>query len=122
MRRVSRGQSMIFFPEGTFSKVPGLLRFHTGAFVTAVRADCPVIPIVIRGARHVLPYNRVLLKPGVVEVEILSALLPKPADPHAAANLRDEARSIILAAVGEPDLAAMSHVAPILSADIVKRA
>ena len=30
--------SMVFFPEGTFGDGPGLLRFHAGAFVFAVRA------------------------------------------------------------------------------------
>ena len=51
LRRASQGQSLVFFPEGTFSTQPGLLRFHTGAFATAVRANCSVAPVVIRGAR-----------------------------------------------------------------------
>ena len=44
MRSAESGQSMVFFPEGTFSEEPGLLRFHFGAFATAQRAGCPGSP------------------------------------------------------------------------------
>jgi 1-acyl-sn-glycerol-3-phosphate acyltransferase len=122
LRRARSGQAMAFFPEGTFSKQPGLLRFHTGAFATAVRAGCPLIPVVIRGARQVLPYNRILPKPGPIEVEILDALIPQTSAANAAADLRDRARGLMLDRLGEPDLAHASHVAPILPANLVERA
>ena len=42
LRQAAGGNCLAFFPEGTFTKTPGLLKFHTGAFVTAARARCPV--------------------------------------------------------------------------------
>ena len=51
-------------PRGTFSTRPGLLRFHTGAFATAVRANCTVTPAVIHGARKVLSNSSVIPTQG----------------------------------------------------------
>ena len=105
LRRANEGQSLVFFPEGTFSKRPGLLRFHTGAFATAVRAGCTVVPVIIRGTRQILPSHRVAPRPGVIAVEMLGILQPTAGDAEAAAHLRDEARRILLTHLGEPDLA-----------------
>lgn len=104
LRRASSGHSFVFFPEGTFSKQPGLLRFHTGAFATAVRADCAVVPVVIKGARTALPWNRIVPTPTTIRVEILPALRAKADDKEAAVHLREETRRAILARLGEPDL------------------
>jgi len=57
LRNVSNGNSLVFFPEGTFTKTPGLLKFHTGAFAMAVRAGCPVVPAVIRWSSGTLRWT-----------------------------------------------------------------
>ena len=38
------GESLAFFPEGTFRREPGVGRFRAGAFVAAIRGDLPVVP------------------------------------------------------------------------------
>ena len=106
LRRASGGQSLVFFPEGTFSTRPGLLRFHTGAFATAVRANCTVTPAVIHGARKVLSNSSVIPTPGPITVDVLPSLLPQTGHQEAAAQLRDAARRIVLMRLGEPDLEA----------------
>jgi len=107
LRNAASGHSLVFFPEGTFTRTPGLLKFHTGAFVTAARAACPVIPAVVRGTRAALPPSGGLPRPGRIEVDILPPIVPQ-ADPEAAESassvLRDRAREAILAELGEPDL------------------
>lgn len=106
LRTAASGASLAFFPEGTFEDTPGLLRFHAGAFVAAVRAGCPVAPAVIRGTRQALQLQRGLAYPGVIEVELLPALpVPAADDAAAVSNLRQAARSAILERLGEPDLA-----------------
>jgi 1-acyl-sn-glycerol-3-phosphate acyltransferase len=102
MRSAHGGQSLVFFPEGTFGNVPGLLKFHSGAFITAARAGCPVVPAVIHGSRDVLPGSRHLPRPGRVVVELLEPLAPQGED--AAAALRERSRTMILEKLGEPDL------------------
>ena len=114
LRRANEGQSLVFFPEGTFSRQPGLLRFHTGAFATAVRAGSAVVPVLIRGTRHILPSHRVAPRPGVVSVEMLGILQPVPTDPEAAIHLRDESRRLLLQQLGEPDLSGSDSVRPLV--------
>ena len=106
MRTANGGQSMVFFPEGTFGNVPGLLKFHSGAFITAARAGCPVVPAVIHGSRAVLPGSRRLPRPGRIVVELLAPL--PAAGEDAAPRLRERARALILERCGEPDLATVA--------------
>ena len=105
LRTASSGASLVFFPEGTFEAQPGLLRFHAGAFVAAVRAGSPVVPAVICGTRDILQLQRWLILPGTVTVTLLPAL-PQPAlAPDAAIQwLRSQSRAHILQHLGEPDL------------------
>lgn len=107
LKTAASGTSLVFFPEGTFSAQAGLARFHSGAFVTATRAGMPVVPVVIHGARNLLPAHAWLPRRGSLVVEILDPLLPPPAPEGAAAvaRLRLDARRAILARLGEPDLA-----------------
>jgi 1-acyl-sn-glycerol-3-phosphate acyltransferase len=106
-RTASHGHSLVFFPEGTFSPEPGLLHFHTGAFVTAVRAGCAVVPSVIRGTRTALPCSTVLPRPGRIEVEFFPPIGPPPDSGETSATaLRDDARAVILRELGEPDRSA----------------
>ncbi len=123
LRSATQGHSLMFFPEGTFSPSPGLLRFHSGAFTTAVRAGCPVVPAVVRGTRIALSPRGELPRPARIEVEILEPIQPPPPGARAAALLRDQARAVILASLGEPDLGAPdppSHVAPVTPTDLVQ--
>jgi 1-acyl-sn-glycerol-3-phosphate acyltransferase len=105
LRNALQGHALVFFPEGTFTRRPGLMKFHIGAFVAATRAGCPVVPAVLRGTRRALPPNRGLPRPGPIEMEILAPLTPGPVtSEHSAPELRDRARAAMLAVLGEPDL------------------
>ena len=99
------GNSLAFFPEGTFTPTPGLLKFHTGAFTTAIRAGCPLVPATVRGTRVALSPSGGLPRPQRIEVRILDPIAPPPNTAEdAAIELRDLARAMILAELGEPDL------------------
>jgi 1-acyl-sn-glycerol-3-phosphate acyltransferase len=109
IKRAEQGHSLVFFPEGTFDEVPGLKRFHIGAFAAAVRGEMPVVPVVIHGARRALPNRAVIVRPGRIVVEILPAL---SSEGTAAEVLRDETRCLILARLDEPDLTSRRAEAP----------
>jgi 1-acyl-sn-glycerol-3-phosphate acyltransferase len=105
LKNALNGNSLAFFPEGTFTRTPGLLKFHSGAFVAAARAGCPVVPAVVRGTRRALPPSGGLPRPGAIELELLPALEPPAASGELRVQqLREGARAAILAALGEPDL------------------
>jgi 1-acyl-sn-glycerol-3-phosphate acyltransferase len=107
---VRAGHSCIFFPEGTFTRSPGLLPFHLDAFTAAVAASVPVLPIAIRGTRSVLCEGQWVPKRGRVIVTVAKPIMPLqlPNVFTAAVQLRDAARSSIRRHCGEPDTLATS--------------
>jgi 1-acyl-sn-glycerol-3-phosphate acyltransferase len=107
------GQALAFFPEGTFLAQPGLGKFHTGAFAIAARAALPIVPIAIRGTRHILPSGRFLPRPGRIQIQVMPPLAPLTDldSTIATAQLRDQARARILTALDEPDLSDTDGVA-----------
>ncbi len=102
---VSDGKRLLFFPEGTFLRMPGLRDFRLGAFLIAARAGVPVNPVTLHGTRSVLRDGRWLPRRGRLRVEVGEALLPDGDDFQAAIRLRDAARAEIVSRCGEPDLA-----------------
>jgi len=98
------GESLAFFPEGTFLEEAGVGRFRAGAFVAAVRGELPVVPIAISGTRYMLPAGRFLPRPHPLKFEILPAILPGDPDFSDSRALAETARQRILAALDEPDL------------------
>jgi 1-acyl-sn-glycerol-3-phosphate acyltransferase len=116
IKAADAGQSLAFFPEGTFVAEPGVGKFHSGAFVIAARCGLPVVPVAIRGTRHILPSGRVLPRFGRIEIEILPALPVGTGDAASVHATRDRARASIVSVLGEPDLADVDGVAAIHAA------
>jgi 1-acyl-sn-glycerol-3-phosphate acyltransferase len=101
---VASGDSLLIFPEGTFSRIPGLRPFRMGAFVAAARTGASVVPVAIRGTRSKLRGDGWFPRRGGVEVEAGPPVRPDGEDWAAAVRLRDAVRAGILARCGEPDL------------------
>ena len=100
------GESLGFFPEGTFLEERGVGRFRAGAFMAAIKGGMPVVPIAISGTREMLGAGRALPRPTPIRIDILDPILPDdPAyrDHH---SLAETARQRILAVLDEPDLLA----------------
>jgi 1-acyl-sn-glycerol-3-phosphate acyltransferase len=100
MQAATGGGSLAFFPEGTFRQEPGLGRFQNGAFSIAARYGMPIVPLIIKGTRAMLPAERWLPKPARLSVSIQQPLMAA-ADPLQA---REICRQLILAELDEPDL------------------
>ncbi|MGH8739135.1 MAG: 1-acyl-sn-glycerol-3-phosphate acyltransferase, partial [Burkholderiales bacterium] len=101
----SAGMSLapLVFPEGTLRREPGLLPFRMGAFVAAAQAGVPVVPVVMRGTRRMLPDGIWFPRRAALEVLVGEPIAPEGDGWHAAIALRDRARAAILARSGEPD-------------------
>ncbi len=67
---VSKGLSLIIFPEGTRSIDGRVGRFKAGGFLLAIQAGLPVVPLAISGSRHVMLKNRLMVKPGKVTLVV----------------------------------------------------
>jgi 1-acyl-sn-glycerol-3-phosphate acyltransferase len=103
-RQAKNGDSLVFFPEGTFISFPGLQPFRMGAFVAAAHSGAAVVPVAIRGARNVVHRDNWLPRRTRIEVIIRPPIQPSGEGWKAALKLRDAARREISAWCGEPDL------------------
>ncbi len=106
-----RKQSMLFFPEGTFTRTPGLLNFYMGAFLTAAQANVPVVPVAIRGTRSILRSGSWFPRRGRITITVGEAItredlseVEKKDNWSVALKYREAAREHILHYCGEPDL------------------
>ena len=100
-RSLDDGEALFVFPEGTFEVAPRLLPFRLGAFHAAVDAGCPIIPIAIRGTRHIFPALSFLLRPGPITVTFGPPLQAVGTDWQEIVRLRDKARAFISKHCGE---------------------
>lgn len=103
--RAKRGESLVFFPEGTFRAEPGLLPFRLGAFVIAANADAAVVPIALIGSRALLPGESLQPHRGTLGVLIGEPIKPQGSNWQGALQLRAAARHWILTQLGEPESA-----------------
>jgi 1-acyl-sn-glycerol-3-phosphate acyltransferase len=94
LKLAASGQSLVFFPEGTFTEVRQIGTFLGGAFAIAARLKLPVAAAAIHGTRDVLPPGTLLMRRRPIRVEILAILDAREARQHS--------RELIAQAVGEP--------------------
>jgi 1-acyl-sn-glycerol-3-phosphate acyltransferase len=94
LRLAAAGQSLVFFPEGTFDGRRRIGKFMGGAFATAARSNMPVVAAAIHGTRDLLPAGGLNFHRRPVRFEIVAVL---PAE-----GSRQRSRELIAAAVGEP--------------------
>jgi 1-acyl-sn-glycerol-3-phosphate acyltransferase len=72
--RIRSGIPIMAFPEGTRSVDGSILPFKKGAFVTAIEAGVPIIPMAIWGARTVLPARGFRSRPSLIRLKIGSPI------------------------------------------------
>ena len=99
-----QGEIVLFFPEGTFTRAAGLRPFKMGAFEAAAATGTPVVPVALRGTRHILPSKKRVPRPGPISVWIGEPLAPSGEGWRSALDLRDRAAEMIAAHCGEPRL------------------
>lgn len=103
IRDVEAGASVAIFPEGSFRKDPGLLRFFGGAFTIATKTGVPVVPAVMRGSRRLLCDGETLPRPSAIEIEFFAPIGATGSGREDAAALCAEARAVMLRHCGEAD-------------------
>jgi 1-acyl-sn-glycerol-3-phosphate acyltransferase len=106
VKAAQEGESLGFFPEGTFLLERGVGRFRPGAFVAAIKGDMPVVPVAISGAREIMPSGRLMPRKSDLVIEILPAIAPGDDDYASSRKLAEASRQRIITAIDEPDLLA----------------
>ena len=72
--QVKSGQSIVVFPEGTRGRDYSLRPFKKGPFVLAIAAQAPVVPVLVYGAREVMPKGSFRVRPATGHVHCLEAV------------------------------------------------
>jgi 1-acyl-sn-glycerol-3-phosphate acyltransferase len=88
--------STIIFPEGTRSRDGNLLPFKKGPFIAAIHLGVPVVPVVCKGTREVMPKGQYLsIIPGTAEIVVLEPIPTKGLTYDDRSRLRDLVRDRI---------------------------
>ncbi len=100
---------LIIFPEGTFSRIPGLKPFHMGAFTLAVKKELSIIPIAIEGTRSILRDQSWFIHKGEIKLNIGKAITLKKKQKKLSQwdkslILKEKSRNFILKHCKEPNL------------------
>jgi putative phosphoserine phosphatase/1-acylglycerol-3-phosphate O-acyltransferase len=101
VKALKEGTSLAVAPEGTRSGTGALLPFKKGPFHLAIQAGVPLVPIAIKGSGRVLAPHSIHVRPGPVEVRVLSPVDITPFLPNNHLALRRNVHARIAAALGE---------------------
>lgn len=94
--KISSGDRIAIFPEGTRSKDGELLPFKKGLFHICVRTGVPIVPIYMKGTSNVLSSDSLSIKPGNVYVKIGKGVVTKNIPTNKANDLMKDIRERFL--------------------------
>lgn len=92
---LQNGKSVALFPEGTRNRGEGLLPFKKGAFVLAIKAQVPVIPVVLIGAEKALAPDTIFLYPATIRMIFHDPIATTGMDLEQRNELLEKARAVI---------------------------
>ena len=108
-----RGKSYVVYPEGTRSPDGRLLPFKKGAFMMAIDAGVPVVPVSISGATEIMPKAQIKVFPSTVRITIHDPISTEGYTKENIGELMQLTRQRVLSALSEDQAApAEREVAP----------
>lgn len=101
-RWLARGVSVCLFPEGTRSPDGKIAPFKLGAFNLAIQTHCPIAPIVLSGARDLLPkHSLIFQREARIRLRVLPPVSTLGLDSSDALELAERIRAQMIAALEE---------------------
>lgn len=98
---LKRGKSYVVYPEGTRSKDGRLLPFKKGAFMMAIDAGVPVVPITVAGATKIMPKAHVKVFPSTVRITVHEPISTAGYSRENVADLVEKVRATVFLALGD---------------------
>jgi len=89
------GERVSMAPEGHLSSDGKVGHFKRGAFLVAIRAGVPVVPMAVRGGHDILPPGTLRMRPGVLRYRVGKSLTTQGLSEADAPALADRARSAV---------------------------
>lgn len=101
VRRIHEGTSVLIFPEGTRSRDGKLGPFKKGGFHLAANSGADIVPVGISGSREVIPRGGMLIRRGVVRINIGAPISTDGIPEADRPALMERVRGIVLDLNGE---------------------
>lgn len=92
---LKQGHSLIIFPEGTRSKGPVMGEFKPGALRCALKAEVPIVPVVIDGSYLAMEAHGFWIHPAHVRITILPPVATKELEKERTKAISDDVRHMI---------------------------
>ncbi|MCI0443780.1 1-acyl-sn-glycerol-3-phosphate acyltransferase [bacterium] len=92
---LQNGKSVAMFPEGTRNRGEGLLSFKKGAFVLAIKAQVPIVPVVLIGAEKSIAPDTIFLYPATIRMIFHDPIDTKGMDLEQRNELLEQTRHVM---------------------------
>lgn len=92
---LTKGYSLVIFPEGTRSKDGSLGEFKPGSLKLSTKSGVPIIPITIKGSNKIMSKKSLIIKPAYVEIIISPAIKMDNIPVRDTKGLTEKVRNII---------------------------
>ncbi|HWP44045.1 MAG TPA: lysophospholipid acyltransferase family protein [Blastocatellia bacterium] len=100
-----RGKSYVVYPEGTRSRDGRLLPFKKGAFMMAIDAGVPIVPVSVSGASRIMPKGQIKVHPSTVRVTVHDPISTEGYSKENVTELMEITRAKILSGLSEEERA-----------------
>lgn len=94
-QRMKDGVSVMIFPEGTRSRDGNIRPFKKGGFVMAVDSGVPIVPVILKGTRSIMPKSSLRINRGAVEMQIAEPIETAGFSRETKEDLMEQVRTVI---------------------------
>ena len=96
--------SLLIFPEGGRSHDGVLTAFKEGGAYIAIRAGAPIVPLVLIGGTHVLPYGAGVVQSGKISLRILPPIATTGLTLKDRGRLTEQIHDLLQSELGQKNL------------------
>ena len=99
-----RGKSYAIYPEGTRSRDGRLLPFKKGAFMMAIDAGVPIVPVSISGSTKIMPKGEIKIFPATDRITVHKPISTDAYSKENVTELMKETRAKVISALSEEEI------------------
>ncbi len=102
--KLRHGKSYVIYPEGTRSRDGRLLPFKKGAFMMAIEAGVPIVPVSISGSTKIMPKGEIKIFPSTVYITVHEPISTTGYTRENITELMKTTRAKIVSALNEDEI------------------